>query len=84
MSDDAASKINHRELIRSASKRYRCGFQRLPHDLQDEIIAGLDQNTLTYDAASALIKVRGGRLSYQAVSNYYRAVRRERQTRLGA
>jgi len=84
MSGDAASNVPHRELIRSADKRYRCRFQCLPHDLQDEIIAGLDENTLTYHGASALVKIRGERLSYQAISNYYTSVRHERQKRLDA
>ncbi|MFZ0946152.1 MAG: hypothetical protein WB930_13865 [Syntrophobacteraceae bacterium] len=71
--------INHRDLIQSASTSYRGHFQRLPHDLQDEIIAGLDASSLTLHAASGLVRLRGARLSHTAIAKYYRAVRHERR-----
>lgn len=71
--------MNHRELILSAEKKARYAFLSLPEDLQDEIIDGLDGQTLTLQDASALVKQRGYALSYVAISGYYRAVRVERR-----
>lgn len=71
--------MNHRDLILSARKKARFAFLSLPEDLQDEIIDGLDGQSLTLEAASALVKARGHSLSYVAISGYYRALRMERR-----
>lgn len=72
--------MNHRELIASARRNYRFAFSALPHDLQDRVVDGLDSNELTLREASALIESESGvRLSHEAVSGYYAAVRRERR-----
>ena len=71
--------MNHRDLIQSAEKNHRFAFQTLPEDLQDAIIDGLDSETLTLRAAADLITARGLKLSHEAISQYHRAVRRERR-----
>ena len=71
--------MNHRELILSADKKARFHFLRLPEDLQDEIVDGLDSGALTLEAASALCKQRNCPLSHEAIAGYYRAVRHERR-----
>lgn len=71
--------MNHRELILSSRKKTKSAFLTLPEDLQDEIVSGFDNGTLTLQAASARIKERGFNLSYAALSLYYGAVRRERR-----
>ncbi|MGA2027476.1 MAG: hypothetical protein ABSH17_10485 [Syntrophobacteraceae bacterium] len=75
MSIDGVLATNHRELILSSSKKRRFGFFMLPHDLQDLIINGMDAGTMTLAGASALVRHKGFRLSPQAISVYYRAVR---------
>ena len=57
----------------------RSTFLLLPDDLQDRVIEGLDRGELTMQAASDLIARAGHSLSYEAVANYYKAVRRERR-----
>lgn len=71
--------MNHRELILSARKKARFAFLSLPEALQDEIIDGLDGQTLTLMEASALVKERGHSLSHEAIAGYYRALRLERR-----
>lgn len=71
--------MNHRDLVLSASKKAKFAFLALPEDLQDEIVDGLDGQTLTLEAARDLIRARGHALSHEAVAGYYRAVRRERR-----
>ncbi len=71
--------MNHRELLLSASKKARFAFLSLPEGLQDEIIAGLDGQTLTLQSASALVKERGHSLSHEGIAGYYRALRTERR-----
>jgi hypothetical protein len=72
--------VNHRELILSADKKARFHFLKLPEQLQDEVIDGLDNGTLTLEAASDLVgKRKHGPLSHEAIAGYYRAVRRERR-----
>jgi hypothetical protein len=71
--------MNHRELVLSARKKARFAFLSLPEDLQDEIIDGLDGQTMGLVEASALVKSRGHSLSHEAIAGYYRAVRTERR-----
>jgi len=71
--------MNHRELVLSARKKARFAFLSLPENLQDEIVDGLDGQTLTLHEASALIASRGHSLSHEAIAGYYRAVRTERR-----
>lgn len=71
--------MNHRELILSSRRRRKFHFLRLPEDLQDEIIDGLDRSKLTVETASDLIAERGDKLSHEAINGYYRAVRIERR-----
>ncbi len=71
--------MNHRELVLSARKKAKFGFLALPEELQDEIVDGLDNQALTLEAASALVKSRGHSLSHEAIAGYYRAVRTERR-----
>lgn len=71
--------MNHRELILSARKKARFAFLSLPEDLQDEIVEGLDGQTLTLLDASELCAARGLSLSHEAIAGYYRAVRTERR-----
>jgi hypothetical protein len=72
--------MNHRELILSrAGAKTRSTFLELPEELQDELIEGLDNGSLTLREASDKCKAAGRALSYEAISNYYRAVRRERR-----
>ena len=73
--------MNHRELMQSRMKKARFFFMSLPPDLQDQIIDGLDQGRLTLEAASDLIAKTGVKLSIEAISDYYHAVRRERRLR---
>jgi hypothetical protein len=63
----------------SARKKARFAFLSLPEDLQDEIVEGLDAQTLTLTEASALVKSRGHSLSHEGVAGYYRAVRMQRR-----
>lgn len=71
--------MNHHELIVSSAKRVKSRFLRLPQELQDEVIAGLDANLFTLHQASALIKERGYSLSHNAIARYCAKVRRERR-----
>jgi len=71
-------KINHRELLLSSRKKRTFFFLTLPHDLQDRIIDGFDANTLTLHQAVQLVQAEGVRLSFQAISGYYAAVRQRR------
>ncbi len=71
--------MNHRELILSANKKAKFGFLQLPEELQNEVMQGLDGQTLTIEEARDLIRSRGYSLGHDAVSGYYRAVRRERR-----
>jgi len=71
--------MNHRELMLSARKKARFGFLGLPEELQDEVIDGLDGQTLGLVEASALVKARGHSLSHEAIAGYYRALRIERR-----
>jgi len=71
--------MNHRELVLSAAKKARFHFLQLPEGLQDEIVDGLDGQTLTLQAAAQLVRDRGYRLSHEAIASYYRSVRRERR-----
>jgi hypothetical protein len=71
--------MNHRELVLSGRKKARFAFLGLPEDLQDEVIDGLDGQTLGLVEASALVKSRGHSLSHEAIAGYYRAVRTERR-----
>jgi hypothetical protein len=71
--------MNHRELVLTARKKAKFGFLGLPEALQDEIIAGLDGQTLTLEAARDLVTERGCALSDEAIRGYYQAVRRERR-----
>ena len=74
--------INHRGLIVSSLKKPKSRFLSLPEDLQDRIVEGLDSGDLTLRAAEALVSRAGLKLSIQASSNYYRAVRRRRDSLL--
>ncbi|MGO9018755.1 MAG: hypothetical protein ACLQVJ_10450 [Syntrophobacteraceae bacterium] len=78
MSIDGVLAINHREFVLSSQKKMKSHFLRLPHELQDQIIQGLDINMLTLHQASALALEYGFKLSYEAISSYYRFVRRRR------
>ncbi len=78
MSIDGVLAINHRELVLSGQKKTQSHFLRLPHDLQDQIIQGMDLSILTLHKASALALEHGFRLSHEAISSYYRIVRRRR------
>lgn len=71
--------MNHRDLILSAPRKAKHQFLALPEELQDRIVDGLDAGTMTLQGASDEIKAAGHSLSHEAVSNYYRAVRRERR-----
>lgn len=71
--------MNHRELILTACKKAKFGFLKLPEELQDDIIDGLDGQTLTLEAARDLVKARGYSISHAAIAKYYRAVRTERR-----
>jgi hypothetical protein len=71
--------MNHRELILTACKKAKFGFLKLPEELQDDIIDGLDGQTLTLEAARDLVKARGYSISHVAIAKYYRAVRTERR-----
>ncbi|MEM5789123.1 MAG: hypothetical protein AAGU11_17555 [Syntrophobacteraceae bacterium] len=71
--------MNHRELVLSAEKKARFEFLRLPEEIQDAVIDGLDGQSLTLKKASALLKSKGFSLSHEAIASYYRAVRRERR-----
>lgn len=74
--------INHRALIASSPRKRRFRFLHLPEDLQDRIVKGLDSGDLTLRAAEALVRREGLKLSIQAISKYYRAVRRRRDSLL--
>ncbi|MGD0397592.1 MAG: hypothetical protein ABSC04_01625 [Syntrophobacteraceae bacterium] len=78
MSIDGVLAINHRALVVSCQKKTRFGFLRLPEDLQDRIIHGMDSATMTLRQASQLAQQYGFKLSYEAISGYYKAVRRRR------
>jgi len=71
--------MNHRELVLSSRKKPRFHFLQLPEQLQDEIIDGLDRQTMTLEAARDYLADRGYTLSHEAIAAYYRAVRRERR-----
>lgn len=73
--------MNHRELVLSARKKAKFDFLKLPEQIQDEIIEGLDRRTLTLEAASQRLEDEGYFLSHEGVASYYRAVRRERRLR---
>ncbi len=71
--------MNHRELVLAADKKAKFKFLSLPEELQDEVVEGLDGQTLTIEAARDLIRAKGHSIGHDAVSGYYRAVRRERR-----
>ncbi len=73
-----------RELMLSKGKMSRFAFLALPEELQDEVMFGLDDRTLTLRAAAELVKERmprGEGLSHHAIASYYHAVRRHRRIR---
>jgi L-ribulose-5-phosphate 3-epimerase UlaE len=78
MAANGVLKINHRELILSSTKKARFGFLNIPCDLQDQIIDRMDTNTMSCAQASQLIEQRGFKLSHEAISDYYKAVRLRR------
>lgn len=71
--------MNHRELVLSARKKAKFHFLSLPEELQDELIDGLDGQTLTLEGARDFLRERGHVLSHEAIAGYYRAVRAERR-----
>lgn len=71
--------MNHRDLVLAGAKKAKFKFLSLPEELQDEVVEGLDGQTLTIEAARDLIRARGHSIGHDAVSGYYRAVRRERR-----
>lgn len=71
--------MNHRELVTAADKKAKFKFLSLPEELQDEVVEGLDGQKLTIEAARDLIRAKGHSIGHDAVSGYYRAVRRERR-----
>jgi hypothetical protein len=71
--------MNHRDLMLSARRKTKSSFLALPHGLQDEIVEGLDAQTLTFREAKALAASRGHRVSLSCIHGYYAAVRRERR-----
>ena len=71
--------MNHRDLMRSRARKSRHRFLGLPEGLQDEVIEGLDSQTLTLEAAAEKIRAAGFGISHQAVANYYAALRHERR-----
>ncbi|MEN6439437.1 MAG: hypothetical protein ABFD97_12760 [Syntrophobacter sp.] len=66
-------------MILSANRKVKFHYLGLPTDLQDEIIDGLDAQSLTTVTAAALVKDRGYSLSHTAIATYYKAVREERR-----
>jgi hypothetical protein len=71
--------IGHRELLLSAARKCRSAFLQLPEKLQDEIIDGLDSGELTYREAEKKIAQAGFDLSYNAIYNLHKTLRRERR-----
>jgi len=78
MSTVGVLNINHRELVLSARRKARFAFLRMPHDLQDRIITGMDSGAITLHQGSQFALQNGFRLSYEAISRYYIAVRERR------
>jgi hypothetical protein len=75
-----ASEISHRELMVNrdgARPRYR--FLELPQLLQDELIAGLDSNSLTLEEAEKRAKAAGYQIAHSSICRYYQGLRRERR-----
>jgi hypothetical protein len=70
---------NHRDLVRSSEKMVSFHFCRLPHDLQDVIIDGLESNAITLYDASAMAMAAGFPLSREAISGYCGFVRQLRR-----
>jgi hypothetical protein len=81
MDREAGSKqgVSHRELMLNKEKISRYKFLRLPPDLQDRIIKGLDARSLTLNGATHLAAEEGEKIHVNSISRYYHALRRERK-----
>ena len=71
--------VNHRELMLSKARKCRSTFLQLPEAIQDEVIDGLDSGSINTEEAVQLLQSRGFKLCRHVISEYYRAVRRERR-----
>lgn len=75
---------NHRDIMAIArtpnGSPFSFLFMQLPEDLQDEVIEGLDTNSLTFKQATDLIKSRSNILiSYESIRRYYVALQNQRR-----
>jgi hypothetical protein len=70
--------MNHREVMTARAKKARHKFLELPEGLQDEIVARLDGNSLTIEAAEDLCREAGTPIGKSSIGRYYEALRRER------
>ena len=71
--------MNHRDLILCSAKHPMFAFTKLPHDLQDRLVADLENNRISATSASMLLKEKGYSISHAAISAYLAAVRKQRR-----
>ena len=60
------------------AKKARFAFLALPPDLQDEIVAGLDEIKLILEQAEERTREAGHEIGKSSIARYYEALRRER------
>ena len=75
--------FDHKEIMRNAKseagKNFNLGFMKLPEDLQDEIINGLDSHEMTLLEAYQLTKAKGTPLGHEAIRRYYQVLCHQRK-----
>lgn len=62
-----------------AERKDRSEFGRLPRELRDQVIAGLDSGQLTLEAATAQLNQQGHQISRTALTTAYGKLRRLRR-----
>lgn len=62
------------------ARKDRSAFGRLPRELRDEIIAGFDNGSLTFDAAREMLLDHGHDISRTALCTAYAKLRRARRS----
>jgi hypothetical protein len=75
---------NHRDIMAIAKtpngSPFAFLFMQLPEDLQDEVIEGLDTNSLTFKQATEMIRERSNvSISYESIRRYYVALQNQRR-----
>ncbi len=75
--------MNHRDIMLMAAmfneRQPKFDFLRIPEEIQDAVIDGLDTATMTYTEASQFLKDSGYSLSHESIRRYYMTLKNERR-----